>query len=39
MYCVTEVKGNSGAGKAEGEVDGVIAPGGTWCRTREPDDC
>lgn len=38
MYCVTEVKGKSGAGRAEGEVDGVIAPDGTWWRTREPVD-
>lgn len=35
-YCVTEEKGKSGAGRADGEVDGVIAPAGTWWRTREP---
>lgn len=28
-YCVTEEKGKSGAGRAEGEVEGVIAPAGT----------
>ena len=31
-----DVKGNSGAGRAEGDVDGVTAPAGTWWSTREP---
>jgi hypothetical protein len=37
-YCVIDEKGKSGAGKAEGDIEGVIAPGGTWWRTREPID-
>lgn len=32
-------KGKSGEGSAEGDVEGVIAPAGTWWRTREPTGC
>jgi hypothetical protein len=35
-YWAIDEKGNSGAGSAEGDDDGVIAPGGTWYSTREP---
>lgn len=33
---MTEEKGNSGVVKAEGRVEGIMAPGGTWWSTRFP---
>ena len=36
---MTDEKGKSGVGRADGEVEGVIAPAGTWWRTCEPGDC
>ena len=34
---MTEAKGKSGAGSAEGSVEGIMLPDGTWWRTRFPD--
>lgn len=34
--CVTEGKVNSGVGSADGRLDGIMAPAGTWWRTRFP---
>lgn len=35
-YEVSEEKGKSGAGRADGSSEGVMLPGGTWWRTRVP---